>query len=121
MEYTSQEINGLEKQLELSMQKLNKLKQSYIIIKGTDAAREFKMENEIATLEHDIENIKKVLSQKFNFHNQEGSTILEEKIRQINIEEELGIIHLVNCNRGNMRDTFWNEFDERNGPQKRYG
>ena len=41
MEYTYQEINGLEKQLELSMRKLDKLKQTYIVIKGTDASREF--------------------------------------------------------------------------------
>ncbi len=113
MEYTYEEINGLEKQLELSMRKLDKLKQSYIIIKGTDVTREFRMENEIAELENDIQEVKKTLSSKFNFHNQEGSTILEEKIRQLNIEDELGILHLVNCNREKMKDKFWDEFDKK--------
>jgi hypothetical protein len=111
--YTYEEINGLEKQLELSMRKLDKLKHTYILIKGTDASKEFKMENEIAELENDIQEIKKTLSSKFNFHNQEGSTILEEKIRQLNIEDELGILHLVNCNRKTMIGKFWEEFDEK--------
>ena len=113
MDITYKEISGLEKQLELSMRKLDKLKESYILIKGTDASREFRVENEIAELENDIEEIKKTLSSKYNFNSQEGSTILEDKIRKLNIEEELGIVHLVNCNREKMKDKFWNEFDEK--------
>lgn len=103
----------MEKQLELSMRKLDKLKQSYIVIKGTDASREFRMENEIVELESDIEALKKNLSAKYNLHSQEGATILEDKVRQLNIEEDLGIVHLVNCNREQMKDRFWDEFDKK--------
>jgi len=112
VDYTFEEIRGLEKQLELSMRKLDKLNLSYIRIKGTDASREFRVENEIIELEDDIQKLKKSLSSKFNLHNEEGSTVLEKQIRGLNIDEELGVVHLVNCNREQMKDKFWDEFDE---------
>lgn len=86
--------------------KLAKLQERLDRIAGTDASMEFRLEEEIA-------EIQRKLSKAYDIPYQEGDTPLREKIKQLNIEEDIGILHLVNCNRESMKDCFWDAFDEK--------
>lgn len=106
-----EEIIQLEKQLQTANRKLFSLKERLLRIQGTDATMEFRLEEEIAEIETVQNALQKRLAEAYNFHHQEGATILRKKITALNIEKRLGILHLVNCNREGMKDRFWEAFD----------
>lgn len=95
MEY--QEVNTLNR-------KLTYLQERLLRIEGTDASMEFRLQEEINV-------IQRKLSKVYDLPYQENATPLRKKIEQLNIEEDIGILHLVNCNREKMKDSFWDAFD----------
>ncbi|MCB9266456.1 MAG: hypothetical protein H6558_15610 [Lewinellaceae bacterium] len=112
MNLTFEETTGLEKQLQLLIQKLGKLREQHILIQGTDAAREFLLDNQIVQAEQEAETIKQKLAARYNIYSQEGESLLAQKVAELNIEEELGAIHRVDCDRREMRRRFWKAFEE---------
>lgn len=103
----------VEKLLQTIIHKLNSLKERLIRIKGTDISMEYRLQEEITEMEEEKNKIEQNLANTYNFHYNEGATQLRKKIEELSIDEDLGILHLVNCNRENMRDCFWKAFDEK--------
>ena len=52
------EQHGLKRQAELLLRKLNKLRERYLLIQGTDVAKEFVLEEQIAQAEEQLDQIK---------------------------------------------------------------
>lgn len=103
------EIEGIQKQLEISIKRLNALRTSYAI--QSDANLKFTLEMQIANLEGEISQLKQRIQTAYGLDVFSGSSQLENKIRQLNIGSNLGEIYLVNCNRERSRSFFWNAFD----------
>ena len=56
------EQSGLKRQAELLLRKLNKLRERYLLIQDTDAAKEFVLEEQIAQAEAQLDQIKEQLN-----------------------------------------------------------
>jgi hypothetical protein len=111
MNYSPEEIKGFEQQRILLAQKLNSLRQALIL--QTDAAVVFKLETDIAQAEMQLEDLKRSLSEAWNIASESGQTRLREKVRDLKISEPMGRLHLVNCNRQEVRDRFEAGFEHR--------
>lgn len=109
MIYTPEEIKGIESNLNLLVTKHNRLKAAHII--ETHEARKFELEHEIAQIEAEKDDLKRILSEAFSLGCDSGQERLREKIRALNISEDMGRLHLVNCNRHELRDRFEDAFD----------
>ncbi|MCB9273938.1 MAG: hypothetical protein H6564_07845 [Lewinellaceae bacterium] len=114
MFYTPEEIQGFEAQLELLIRKLNFLKKEREI--AIDANAKFSMDEEIGQLEGQIRELKATLSGVHNVTPAGGQgSLLDDAARALNIDEdeEIGLLHLVNVDRKEMRGKFWDAFDEK--------
>jgi len=111
MTHTLDEIKGFEQQLGLIVQKLNALRPSLIL--QTDPMVIFKLEADIAQLEIQQRDLQKLLSEAYNLGSDSGQTRLREKIKDLKISAPMGRIHLVNCNRQDVRDRFEEGFDNK--------
>ena len=113
MFYTPEEIKGFEAQLELLIRKLNFLKKERDI--AVDANAKFSMDEEINQLEGQIRELKGALSGAHNIRSVDKDSLLLDAARELNIDEdeEIGLLHLVNVDRREMRGKFWDAFDEK--------
>lgn len=110
MTHTFEEIKGFEQQLVLVVQKLNALRQSLIL--QVDPTVIFKTETEIAQLEMQKRDLQKQLSEAYDLGTDSGKSRLREQVAQLRITEPMGRLHLVNCNRQEVRDRFEAGFDQ---------
>lgn len=104
------EVEGLRQQEETTLEFLNSLRAAYAI--QSDAGIKFTLQKQIAEKEAELNSIRKKIQEAYGLDVFEESSLLEDKIRSITIDAEIGAIHLVNCNREKSRDTFWDAFDE---------
>ena len=113
MFYTPEEIKGFEAQLELLIRKLNFLKKERDI--AVDANAKFSMDEEINQLEGQMRELKGALSGAHNIRSVDKDSLLLDAARELNIDEdeEIGLLHLVNVDRREMRGKFWDAFDEK--------
>ncbi len=111
MSYSYDEITGFEQELKLLVQKLAALRTALII--KTDEAEKFKLEYEIRQLESREIALKKNLSEAYDLGSDIGKNRLRGKIKTLKISEPMGRVHLVNCNRTEVRDRFEEGFDHR--------
>ncbi|MCB0564864.1 MAG: hypothetical protein KDD01_10860 [Phaeodactylibacter sp.] len=113
MFYTPEEIKGFETQLELLIRKLNFLKKERDI--AVDANAKFSMDEEITQLEGQVRDLKGTLSGAHNIRSVDKDSLLLDAARELNIDEdeEIGLLHLVNVDRREMRGKFWDAFDEK--------
>ena len=113
MFYTPEEIKGFEAQLELLIRKLNFLKKERDI--AVDANAKFSMDEEITQLEGQVRDLKGTLSGAHNIRSVDKDSLLLDAARELNIDEdeEIGLLHLVNVDRREMRGKFWDAFDEK--------
>ena len=111
MDFNLQEIQGLEANLALLKRKQQKLQRELILAKGTDASKEFRLEEELPLIEADIHKLQKQRAQLLDFHTEVGKSLLESKIKDLKIDKILGEVDFVNCNRQNEEETFWEEFE----------
>lgn len=113
MQYRVEEIKGFEAQLELLVRKLNFMKEEQA--RAVDANAKFGIKEEIAQLEAQVSGLKQKLSQATGLDASSSQDSLSQAIRQLQIdeEEEVELLHLVNCDRREMMDKFWAAFDER--------
>jgi hypothetical protein len=108
---TPEEIKSLESYRDVVVGKRNRLREALII--ETDESVRFKYEQEIASLEGKLDDINKQLSEAFDLGSESGESLLREKVRNLNLTEPMGRLHLVNCNRQDLRDRFEAGFDHR--------
>lgn len=113
MFYTPEEIKGFEGQLELLVRKLNFLKKERDI--AYDASAKFSYNEQIGQIEGEVRELKRILSGAHNIHTPERDTLLLDAVRGLNLDEdeEVGLLHLVNVDRREMRGKFWGAFDEK--------
>lgn len=111
MKHILENIKGLENQAELLVKKLNRLRQALAL--ETDPSSQIKYEHDIIGNEALLTQINQKLAAMYDMRTPEGQTLLSQKIEQLNVEEMMGEIYLVNVDREEMKDRFWEEFDER--------
>lgn len=106
------ELEGLRKQLEISIQRLNALREDYAI--QSDANVKFTLEQQIAKLETEITELKRQIESAYGLTAVNSSSLLEQKIREltIDVESNVGELFLVNVDRLPPRNRFWDAFDE---------
>lgn len=112
MFYTPEEIQGFEAQLELLVRKLNFLKKERGL--AVDSNAKFSLDEEINQLEGQVRELKSKLSGAHNLGAADNrGSLLYEAARGLNIDEdeEVGLLHLVNVDRKEMRGKFWEAFD----------
>lgn len=113
MRYSPEEIAGFESQLELLVRKLNFMQME--LGRAIDPNVKFTLTEEISQLERQISDLKYKLSAAHGLPTINQQEVLDAAIRKLNIdeEEEIGLLHLVNCDRHQMVDKFWSAFDEK--------
>jgi len=113
MSYSPEEIKGFETQLELLVRKLNFMKKE--LATTVDVNAKFAIQEEIAQIEGQISELKQKLSQASGLPTVDAREALAEAVRRLQIdeEEEIGLLHLVNCDRRDMVDKFWESFDRK--------
>lgn len=102
---------------------LNQIRSSLILfienledsdIKGDVKSQETILKTNILSMENQMEEINDKIHQLIGVNTPNGETLLKEVIKaNVQIEEDLGLIHLVNCNRANVKESFWNAFDKK--------
>jgi hypothetical protein len=111
MNYSHDEITGFEQELKLILQKLAALRTALII--KTNESEKFQLEYEIKQLESRETTLKKNLADAYDLGSDSGKECLREIINALKISEAMGRVHLVNCNRSEIRDRFEQGFDQR--------
>lgn len=109
MALTLDEIKGYERLRATLVEKLNALRQAHLL--ETDASRKFAYEQEIRLLENQQAQIDKTLADAYNLGTDSGKERLREKIKELKISGPMGRLHLVNCDRQEVRDLFEEGFD----------
>ncbi len=107
--HSYEEIMGMERQRKTLIEKLNHIRKEQAI--ETDPSLKFKYEKQIAGIEAETREIEKKIESAYNIFLPEKATILRKLIESLNIDEKMGLIHLVNCGREDMKDIFWATFD----------
>jgi hypothetical protein len=103
-------IENLKGQLNTAEKKLAFFKKKQIE-GGLSLNQEFKLEEDIVAIETQVEELKKEIAAAYGLDSESGQTVLADKIKQLSITEDIGEIHLVNCNRESVADNFWEAFD----------
>ncbi len=102
-------IEGIKQQLELTTRRLNELRAAYAI--AYDANQRFAYGEQISQLEKEVADLNLRLKDAYGLEMLETSSILEGLVRQLTIDQDIGEIHLVNCNREPSARNFWKAFD----------
>lgn len=103
-------IEILKKQLQTAEKKLAFYTEKEIS-GGLSLDQEFKLQEDTIALEAQIADLKKQVAEAYGLSSETGQSILSEKIQTLSITEDIGEIHLVNCNRETVADSFWEAFD----------
>ena len=103
-------IEALKNQLQTAEKKLAFYKKKQLQ-GGLSLDQEFKLGEDIIAIEAQIEALRKQIANAYGLDSESGQTILADKIRQLSLTEDIGDIHLVNCNREVAADSFWEAFD----------
>ncbi len=106
------ELEGLRKQLDLLVQRLNALRESYAI--QSDPSLKFTLEQQIAQLETEIADLRQQMEKSYGIAAVSANNLLEQRIRELTIDvgTNVGELFLVNVDRLPPRNIFWDAFDE---------
>jgi hypothetical protein len=113
MQYSPEEIQAFESQLELLLRKLDFMKKERVT--AVDANAKFAIEEEINKITKQVTELKGILSKVHQLPTGQEIPNLDQLVRALHIEEdeEIGHLHLVNCDRKKMCSRFWDAFDEK--------
>lgn len=103
-------IEALKNQLQTAEKKLAFFKKKELQ-GGLSLDQEFKLSEDIIAIEAQIDDLRKQIAKSYGLDSESGQTMLADKIRGLSITEDIGQIHLVNCNRESVSDAFWEAFD----------
>ncbi len=109
---------GIKNQLELTIRRQNELREAYAI--AFDPNQRFAFEVQISQLDKEISELRLRLKDAYGLEMLEESSILESLVRQLSIDQDIGEIHLVNCDREPPARNFWKAFDEFTGRNNRF-
>ncbi len=105
------ECTGIQDQLNYTIERLNRIRKELAI--ETDPSRKFQYETQVNMLEKEIVQLKKKYDNCFGLSQTDYKSIAEV-IRNLTINTDVGEIHLVNCNRYDHLDYFWDAFEKYN-------
>lgn len=111
-------IEGIKNQLELTIRRQNELREAYAI--AFDPNQRFAFEVQIGQLDKEIADLRLRLKDAYGLEMLEESSILEGLVRELTIDQDIGEVHLVNCNREPPARNFWKAFDEFTGRNNRF-
>jgi len=102
-------IEHLQKQLNDWQEKENFFQEQLII--AVDAAQKFSLKRQIEECETNILRLKKEMAEALRIDAPMGQEMLLEKIRALSVDQPMGNLHLVNCDRSEVSDSFWDAFE----------
>ena len=103
------ECTGIQEQLNFTIERLNRIRKELAI--ETDPSRKFKYETQITILEKEITQLRKKHDECFGLSQHDLKSIAKI-IQNLTINNELGEVHLVNCNRYDHLNYFWDAFEQ---------
>lgn len=77
-----------------------------------DPKRKMRLEQDIREAEEKLAAVSEQIREAYDIDTPSGQTILEKEIKELNIEQHLGRLYLVNCDRSEMYDAFWNRYGD---------
>lgn len=108
------QLKALEEQLKLLIEKLAFLRERRLI--ETDASVQFKLDYEISELEQRQIALKRQLTLQIGIATPSDDGMLKALIKDLQMErDKIGVLYMVNCNRDELADLFWDKFDEKEG------
>jgi hypothetical protein len=111
MSYALEEIKGLENQLHLLTERINRLRAAHAL--ETDVSVKMKYEIDIAQAEEERRIAEEKIRQAYNLNTSTGQSILEQALEEfLDIGEHLGPLYLVNCDRRERSEDFWDYFND---------
>lgn len=113
---TPEEIKGLERRRDLLVDKFNRLHNARLL--ATDENVRIKYDYDIAEAEGELADVRKQLSDAYDLGSPSGQTLLREKVLDLDLTEAMGRLHLVNCDRQELRDRFEEGFEHRQNTLK---
>ncbi|MBX2893597.1 MAG: hypothetical protein KF734_21965 [Saprospiraceae bacterium] len=113
---TPDEIKRLEARRNLLAEKVGRLRDARIL--ATDENEKFKYDHNIAEAELELTDVKKQLADAYDLGTESGQSFLREKVLDLSLTGEMGRLHLVNCDRLDLRDRFEAGFDHRQNTLK---
>lgn len=105
------ELENLQKLLENKINKLGFFRQE--LNKAYDTAQKFSLTQDISKLESEVLELKKQIKEISGLDVYEEGSQLEVQIQKLNIDVDVAEIHLVNCNRDNAYNKFWDSYDNK--------
>ncbi len=114
MDCTQERLNSLERQRTKLDEKIGKLRDRLIRIKGTDVSWEMRLEEEIAELEGLRDQVNRERSQCLGLDTQSGKGIIQEKLKEFqeNYNRRVGLIDRINIDREQMLERFWDAYSK---------
>ena len=107
---TQKEIEGIEKELERRIEKVNRIRKALAI--ETDPGQKFKYEIQVKDETAEIDNLKAKLSGIFNLDASSGEALLRESIATLHLDEDMDEQDLINVNRVAEQEQFYTHFDQ---------
>jgi len=102
-------IEHLQKQLNDWTEKENFFQEELIVT--SDPTQKFSLTKEIEKCQANILRLKKEIAEAMRIDAPIGQEILLEKIRGLSVDQPMGNLHLVNCDRSDVSDSFWDAFE----------
>ena len=103
-------IKGLEQQRALLIKAINALRASLAL--EDDPIRKLRYEEQLLGKEGELRGVDEELRKAFGINTQGEPHILDSRIKKLDIGRDLGVMDLVNCNRKQQVDRFWDFYDD---------
>lgn len=110
MDWKLSHIKGLEDTKELLVEQVNALRLSLAM--EDEPLRKIRYEKQLAEKEAELEKSKNQLLNQMSIPSNTGQSLLATKLAELGIGRSLGQIDLVNCNRKESKDRFWDYYDK---------
>ncbi len=107
----AKQLEGLQQLLDAKMNKLSFFRQE--LNKAYETAQKFSLNEDIAQLEHEIQELKDQIKEASGLDVFEDGSMLEEQIRKLQIDKNITEVYRVNCDRLPAYDKFWESYDQK--------
>ena len=105
------ELKGLQRMRHELVEKLNFFREEYAVV--SDFEKKFELKKRIEQIERELVEVDKKIANLTHLNVSQGQNSLKEKISQLGMDTVMGELHLVNCDRQEVADAFWDAFDRK--------
>ncbi|MCO6491632.1 MAG: hypothetical protein J5I98_24665 [Phaeodactylibacter sp.] len=103
------ELDGLQHQAETLVRKINFFREE--LARAYDAEKKFGLGEDIREAEEQLAAARRRMKELTGLDTTSGESLLDDQIRNLEINKEIGAVYLVNCDREPNVDQFWAAFD----------